>query len=124
MVGSSLDDGGSAWRDSTAGGTCRATTPMRGRKRPRGREGAERISDAAPFRSAFGSDSRKLGDLPLGGPAQRLDVDLLHLHHCGHDPVESRRVFVLDELEEDAWHDLPGQAELVLEPAALHLLAP
>src|SRR5262245_62943445 len=47
------------------------------------------------------------------------DVDLLHLEHGLHHASGPLRVGVAHPLEEDAGHDLPGHAVLVLEPAAL-----
>lgn len=45
---------------------------------------------------------------------QFCDVNLLHLHHGGHG------LGVLDELRQVDGDDLPGEAEAVLEPAALY----
>src|SRR5262249_33949544 len=66
-------------------------------------------------------------DLFAGGAVVGLpqlpDFDLLHLQHGGHDTLHFGRILVLDHLEQGARHHLPGHAELVLEPAALHFLA-
>jgi hypothetical protein len=63
-----------------------------------------------------------------GGPAlvrssQSLDADLLHLEHRGHDAPGLFRVSVVQHLDEGGGHDLPRDAESVLEPATLHGLA-
>src|SRR5260370_27222894 len=51
------------------------------------------------------------------GTPQRLDVDLYHLQHCLH------RFLAPNQLTHVRGNDLPGEAELVGEPAALYLLA-
>src|SRR5881394_419656 len=53
------------------------------------------------------------------GLLQAVDVELLHLHHGLHDPVRLFRILVSQELAEHGGNDLPRDAELVLEPAAL-----
>src|SRR6185312_2090885 len=46
------------------------------------------------------------------------DVELLHAHHGLH------RLWMFDEVGQACGHNLPAEAELVLEPAALNLAAP
>src|SRR5688572_5279452 len=46
------------------------------------------------------------------------DVQLLLLHHLGKCALRFRRLVVADELRDGVGHDLPGQAVLVLQPAA------
>src|SRR5687768_2929968 len=53
------------------------------------------------------------------GVFQTRDVELRHLHHGLHDPLRSLRVLVLQHVDENGRYDLPRQAKLVLEPAAL-----
>src|SRR5665213_2624646 len=55
--------------------------------------------------------------LRLRGALEFGDVELFHLHHGLH------RFRVLDEVGEPCGYDLPGEAELVLEPAALAFAA-
>src|SRR5712691_1056573 len=52
-------------------------------------------------------------------PLQCCNVDLGHLHHRLHDALRLHGILVLQQLDHDARNDLPGQTELVLEPAAL-----
>src|SRR5450432_1422721 len=54
-----------------------------------------------------------------GGGLELLDVELAHLQHGGHDPRDLRLVLARVELGEHVWDDLPREAELVGEPAAL-----
>src|SRR5207253_9115318 len=61
--------------------------------------------------------------MPLRGPLQSRDVDLLHREHGLHDALALLRILVHKQLAEDRREDLPGEAELVLEPSALDLLA-
>src|SRR5919109_2530420 len=55
-------------------------------------------------------------------PLQLCDVELLHLEHRGHHALRFFGVLVVQHLEQDCRHDLPGHAEAVLEPTALHFL--
>ncbi len=55
--------------------------------------------------------------LRLRGAFEFGDIELLHPH----DSLHRFRVF--DEVRQACGHDLPGEAELVLEPAALNLAA-
>src|SRR5512134_144945 len=57
------------------------------------------------------------------GLFQPCNVELAHFHQRRHDPLRLRRVLVPHHLDESGRHDLPGHAELVLEPAALPGLA-
>src|SRR4029450_10617531 len=50
---------------------------------------------------------------------QLIDVDLLHLEHCLHDPAGLMRIGIADQLDEGSGNDLPRQAVLVLGPAAV-----
>src|SRR5207249_1248308 len=50
---------------------------------------------------------------------QPVYVDLLHLKHRLHDPRRFLRILIAQQLAEYGGNDLPGEAELVLEPAAL-----
>src|SRR6266851_3432529 len=52
-------------------------------------------------------------------PLQCCNIDLGHLHHRLHDALRLHGILVLQQLDQDARNDLPGQTELVLEPAAL-----
>src|SRR5512142_534389 len=51
------------------------------------------------------------------------DVELLHLQHGFGDALRARAVGALHHLPKDPRDDLPGEAEPVLEPAALLRLA-
>src|SRR4051812_41946608 len=59
----------------------------------------------------------------VGGPPDLGDVDLLHSQHGLGGPLGAAGVGVLQKREHLHGGDLPGDAELVLEPAALALLA-
>src|SRR6266571_4678719 len=50
---------------------------------------------------------------------ERLDVELDHLQHGGHHPLRPLGVLVPQHLGEDVGDDLPGEPELVGDPAAL-----
>src|SRR6266699_500017 len=52
-------------------------------------------------------------------PLQCCNVDLGHLHHRMHDALRLHGILVLQQFDHHARNDLPGQTELVLEPAAL-----
>src|SRR5258707_5209715 len=56
------------------------------------------------------------------GFARRLleffDIDLGHLQHGLHGAFRSLRILVAQQLAENGGDDLPGEAELVLQPAA------
>src|SRR5690242_53098 len=54
---------------------------------------------------------------------QRGDVELAHLQHRRHDALRPRGIGVARELDHLARHDLPRDAELVLQPAAVAGLA-
>src|SRR3954454_11469234 len=56
------------------------------------------------------------GRLDLG------DVDLLHRHHRLECPLGGAAVGIVQRLEQHARRDLPGEAPLVLAPAALAFL--
>src|SRR4030095_5899417 len=75
------------------------------------------------LRMPTASNRRDVGLLSLRRALQGLDVELDHLEHPLHDTLPHLRILVPHQLGEDRRHDLPGQPELVLEPAALHLLA-
>ena len=51
------------------------------------------------------------------------EVDFLHLHHGLHGALAAGFVGAADEIGHGAGDDLPGEAKLVLEPAALAFLA-
>src|SRR4030095_1325042 len=57
--------------------------------------------------------------LLLGGFYEFRDFNLLHLEHCLHDPIRFLFVWILQQLHEDGWHDLPRQAVFILYPTAL-----
>jgi len=57
------------------------------------------------------------------GLFQHFDVELLHLHERLRDTLRCGRVGALQHLDERGRHDLPGQSELVLQPAARTFLA-
>jgi hypothetical protein len=59
-----------------------------------------------------------MAKLRLGGAFELGDVEFFHLKHGLHG------LRVLDEVGQASGYDLPGQTELVLQPAALHLAAP
>ena len=60
-----------------------------------------------------------------GAPSYaRLKPSISSLYDRCHDPVRLPGILVLHHLADDRRHDLPGQAELVLQPAALPLFAP
>jgi hypothetical protein len=59
------------------------------------------------------------GSAPIGGSLHRGDIDLLHLEHRLHGAPGSARIGVLQQRDQLPGDDLPGQAEPVLEPAAL-----
>jgi hypothetical protein len=63
------------------------------------------------------------GSFPCVSSLQFADVDLLHLHHRIHHSSGLFRVFVVQHLNQHSGRDLPGQTELVSEPAALGFLA-
>src|SRR4051794_39431392 len=58
----------------------------------------------------------------FGGPLRARDVDLAHGEHLVHHPLRPGAVGVGQQLEQPGRYDLPGQAELVLEPATPALL--
>src|SRR4029077_16480123 len=63
--------------------------------------------------------SRLLMSLSVVGALDCRNVELLHFHEGVHHP--RRLVWAArHQLRHDAGHDLPGQLELVLEPAALN----
>jgi two-component system response regulator (stage 0 sporulation protein F) len=64
----------------------------------------------------------RVGLNAVGGALQRSDVDLDHRHHRLEGPLRPARVGVGQQLGEPSRHDLPREAELVLEPAALDRL--
>src|ERR1700722_11346445 len=51
------------------------------------------------------------------------DDDLLHLHHGLHDAIGLLAIGIAEVAAERRGHDLPGQAEFVLEPSAMRRLA-
>ena len=53
----------------------------------------------------------------MRGSFKLCDVELLHLHHGLH------RLWMFDEFGQARGNDLPSEAELVFEPAALNLAA-
>src|SRR6266496_6093551 len=61
------------------------------------------------------------GSSLLGRTLESLDVELAHFHHCRHDSFGLLRIF--QQLVQHGRDDLPGKAELVLEPAARSRLA-
>jgi hypothetical protein len=64
-----------------------------------------------------------LKSLAVIGPFQIRDVELVHAQDRRHDPARPSSILVLHHLAHNGWHDLPGKAELVLEPAASPLPA-
>src|SRR5437762_3368891 len=50
---------------------------------------------------------------------QRGNIELLHLHAGGGDAADLRRVRVAQHFKEHLGHHLPGETELVFEPATL-----
>src|ERR1700687_3200102 len=52
------------------------------------------------------------------------DVDLAHLEHRVRGSPRPRGILVTQQIHEGRRDDLPREAELVLQPAALALLAP
>src|SRR5499427_7753100 len=54
-------------------------------------------------------------------PSQGRDVDLAHLQHRAHDPLRRFGISVHQHLGQRSREDLPREAELVLEPAAVAL---
>src|SRR5262245_39393072 len=74
----------------------------------------ERCSGGRPrIKARAWRSSAGKGFLQLG------DVDLLHLQHRLHDPVGLLAVGIARHLGHEGGDDLPGEAILVLEPAAL-----
>src|SRR4051812_29746286 len=73
--------------------------------------------------SAVGATALPLVSLALRGAFELGNVELHHLHHRCEDALAARFVRARRQLEEATRHDLPGDAELVLEPTALALLA-
>src|SRR6185503_54288 len=61
--------------------------------------------------------------LPVRRLLHRSDVDLPHFHHRFGGAFGFGLVGVLHQFDHAVWHDLPGEAELILEPAAYALLA-
>src|SRR5881397_3322296 len=59
---------------------------------------------------------------PLGGPLQRVDVELLHLQHRRHGALGLFGVRARQQLAQDRGNHLPRNPEAVLEPAALDFL--
>src|SRR5205085_196586 len=53
----------------------------------------------------------------------RLDVDLLHLHHRGHRSFRAFGIGAGDGLAHYRRDNLPRQTELILQPSALRFLA-
>jgi hypothetical protein len=51
------------------------------------------------------------------------DDDLLHLHHCLHDAISSFAIWITQVSAKSRGHNLPGQAEFVLEPSTFRFLA-
>jgi len=47
------------------------------------------------------------------------DDDLLHLQHGLHGAIGLLAIGIADVTEQNLGHDLPGQAEFILEPSAL-----
>src|SRR5207248_9404578 len=60
---------------------------------------------------------------PLVRLAEWLHLDLPHLHHRPHDALRLLRIGIADQLLQQRGDDLPGDAVLVLEPAARAFLA-
>ena len=63
------------------------------------------------------------GLLPVAGFLQRADVEFFHFEQRLHDAIGFLRVGVAHEFADVGRNDLPGEAELVLEPAAHAFLA-
>src|SRR5262245_37408272 len=57
------------------------------------------------------------------GPLQGRNVDLLHLQHGFHDTSCLLGILVRQQLRQHVGNDLPGQAELVLQPPARRFLS-
>src|SRR6476659_2087011 len=76
-------------------------------------------ADAAGWAALVGCVGTSRCPLPLIRVLQPGNVQLLHSHHRLHGPLGFRGSVVGDEREEDAGDDLPGEAILVLQPAAL-----
>ncbi len=60
--------------------------------------------------------------LPCCRLLQLTNLDLRHLHHRAHDAIRLCLVGIAHQLPQLRRNDLPGEPELVLEPAALALL--
>jgi hypothetical protein len=79
----------------------------------------------AARRSTFSRKGRRQGRLhpPSGCLFDLGDVDLAHLHHRRHHPAGLGLVRILKQPGQLFRHDLPRDAELVLQPAAWAWLA-
>src|SRR2546428_11608917 len=100
--------GSPTWRRSSAKRSCWRSPAPTSR-----RTGSIPPSPTRGLRSRCGDPSP-----PLVGLLQLVDLHLVHLQHGFHHAIRLLRVLVLQELAQDGGHDLPGEAELVLEPAA------
>src|SRR5690349_19941565 len=77
----------------------------------------------APARAARGAALASRPQLPAIGLPQLGDVELRLTEHDFHGPLRAGRIGAADQLVQLARHDLPGDAEAVLEPAAHARLA-
>src|SRR5437762_2630747 len=71
----------------------------------------------------LGRDDRRKSGSRMG-LLERANIELLHRQHRLHDPRGFFGVRIAEQLGQHGRNDLPGQSELVLEPAAFHLAAP
>jgi len=76
---------------------------------------------AGPERSRPAVRRQTSGRHLVGRPLQLGDLDLCHAQHGLHGPLGPAGIGVPEQLEERGWHDLPRDAEAVLEPSALAL---
>ena len=89
-----------------------------------GAKGDRNASFRTELRGEWCAGRRRRSDgRAVGRRFERRDVELLHAEHRLHGAVGAGRVGVVEEGLPALRHDLPGEAELVLQPTALALLA-
>src|SRR4051812_306744 len=66
--------------------------------------------------------SRSLCLTCVGGGLNGTNVDLAHSHHGLHCPTGPSWIRITDQLRQAGWRNLPGDTELVPEPATHTLL--